>query len=250
MRPTEAARKGAPALLGALAGGALAGIYGLPAGALLGVMGAEIYRSQRLRNELTAYLKDPGSAPPPRGEPEPGAALLAGLAAAEARRLGVSPEAAGQVLRGSPGEAPGIMAWTARAAASVRPPEDLAPFIAALSAAFDGRAARPLRILAANAFFALRALARDDLAWEEDLDTQARLAALGVTEEEVRRSRARHFPDYRDAWDILGVPPGSAKDQVHRAWRRLSRQYHPDGPSGNEAKFREAREAYESLSRG
>jgi len=126
----------------------------------------------------------------------------------------------------------------------------LDPFIATLSAAFDGRSEPSLRILAADAFFALRALARDDLASEEDLDTQARLAALGVPEEEVRRTRARHFPEYRDPWDVLGVPPGSAKDVVRKAWRRLSRLYHPDGPSGNEERFREAREAYESLSRG
>lgn len=249
MRPTEAARAGAPALLGALAGGVLAGFYGVPAGALLGFMGAEISRAQRLRAELATYLEDPGSAPPPRSEPAPGASLLAGLAAAEARRLGIPPETAGQVLRDSSSVNPRLAAWTARAASLVRPGGDLDRSIAVLTAAFDGRADRALRPLAADAFFALRRLNARDLGPGEDLDTSSRLAALGVPEEEARRARARHFPDYRDDWDVLGLAPGSPRDEVRRAWKRLSRLHHPDSPYGNEEKFREAREAYERLTR-
>ncbi|HOX12956.1 MAG TPA: J domain-containing protein [Spirochaetia bacterium] len=249
MRPTEAARAGTPALLGALAGGILAGFYGVPAGALLGVMGAEILRTQRLRAELASYLENPDSSPPPRSEPAPGAALLAGLAAAEARRLGIPPESAGQVLRDSASAPRGLAAWTARAASAVRPSGDLDRSIAVLTAAFDGRADRALRPLAADAFFALRRMNSRDLGPGEDLDTSSRLAALGVPEEEARLARARHFPDYRDDWDVLGLPPGSPTDEVRRAWKRLSRLHHPDGPAGNEEKFREAREAYERLSR-
>lgn len=249
MRPTEAARAGAPALLGALAGGALAGIYGVPAGALLGVMGAEILRAQRQREELSSYLRDPASAPPPRTEPLPGAALLAGLAAAEARRLGVPPEAAGQALRGFARD-PQLAAWTARAAGAVRPGENLDRYIAVLTAAFDGRAESPLRALAAEAFFALRRMSGGGFGSREDLDTSSRLAALGVPEEEIGGARSRHFPEYRDPWEILGLPQGASKDEVRRAWKRLSRKYHPDGPCGDGQLFREIREAYETLGRG
>ena len=247
MRPTEAARKGLPAVLGALAGGALAGFYGVPAGALLGVMGAEIYFSQRLKSELAAHLADPASAPPPRDEPEAGCALLAGLAALEARRLGVPPESAGQVLRGSSAGSSVAAAWTALASASVRPSGDIARDFAVLGAAFDGRAVRSLRPLAADAFFALRRASGEDFTYAEDLDTSARLAALGVPEDEVRRARTLYFPGYRDAWDILDIPPCSAMGEVRRAWRKVSRLYHPDGPGGDEERFREARKAYECI---
>lgn len=249
MRPTEAARAGAPALLGALAGGALAGIYGVPAGALLGVMGGEILRTQRLRREVSRYLQNPASAPPPSSEPAPGAALLAGLAAAEARRLGVPPEAAGEALRKSESIDSRLIAWTARAVSLAQPIGDLDRTIALLSAAFDVRAERSLRPAAADVFFALRRMKAEGLEAREDLDTSSRLAALGVPEEEVRRARSRLFPEYRDDWDTLKIPPGSSREQVRRAWKRLSRLYHPDGPAGNEEKFRETREAYERLSR-
>lgn len=250
MRPTEAIRAGSPALLGALTGGALAGTYGIPAGALLGVMAAEILRSQRLKKELADYLRDPASARPPRSEPAPGAALLAGLAAAEARRLGAPPEAAGRALRDFAPAPPGLAAWTSRAALVIRPEEDLDRGIAVLTAAFDGRADPVLRSLAAEAFFALRRFSGNVLSPGEELDTSARLAALGVPEAEVREARARHFPEYRDAWDILGLPPGSPREEVRKAWKRLSRLYHPDGPSGDPERFRETREAYEALLRG
>lgn len=249
MRPIEAVRSAGPVLLGGLTGGILAGIYGVPAGALLGVMGAEIVRSQRLRRELASYLSDPASAPPPRSEPTQGASLLAGLAALEARRLGIPPEAAAQALRCSDSASPRLAAWIARAASAVRLEGDPGRIIALLTAAFDGRADRGLRTLAADVFFALRRMNMQNLGSEDDLDTSSRLAALGVPEEEVRRARVRRFPDYRDDWDILGIPPGSSRDQIRRAWKRLSRLHHPDGRDGNEAKFREAREAYERLSR-
>lgn len=250
MHPTEALRRGVPAVLGALAGAALAGAYGAPAGALLGVMGAEIFRSQRLKSELAAHLADPGTAPAPLEEPEVGAALLAGLAAVEARRLGVPPETACQAIRENGVVERKLGAWLARATASAYPDGDAVLSFALLSAAFDVRAARGLRPAAAGVFFALLKCVRDDLPSADERDVSARLAALGTRETDVRKARTVFFPDYRDSWDILGIAPDSGKDEIRLAWRRLSRRYHPDSPSGDAERFREAREAYDRLRKG
>lgn len=54
----------------------------------------------------------------------------------------------------------------------------------------------------------------------------------------------------RDYYEVLGVPKGSAKDDIKKAYRKLAVQYHPDKNPGNkeaEEKFKEATEAYEIL---
>ncbi len=247
MLPIELARRGAPAALGALAGAALAGFYGAPAGAILGIMGAEIFRSQRFKSELAAHLANPATAPAPFDEPEPGMALFAGIAALEARRLGIPPAAAAQAARNLETLQKSYSEWTARAILTSYSGGEAGLSFALLAAAFDARAARVLRPAGAEFFFALLALARSDLPPEEELAASSRLAALGVPDPTVRKARKKFFPDYRDPWDILGIPPESDKDEIRRAWRRLSRRYHPDGPGGDARRFREAREAYERV---
>jgi DnaJ-domain-containing protein 1 len=250
MRPSDFLIRCAPAIAGALAGAALAGLYGAPAGALLAIMGAEIFRTQRFKSELAAHLVDPGASLPPADEPVPGAALLAGIGAVEARRLGVPPEAAAQTLRGISSLPSQVSAWTARALQAAYAGKDMSLSFAVLAAAFDSRAARSLRPAAAQMLFALLRMTREKLDSEEELATAARLAALGAQESAVWEARRKFFPDYRDPWDILGISPGSDKDEVRKAWRRLSRRYHPDGPTGNAEAFREAREAYDRIRKG
>lgn len=53
--------------------------------------------------------------------------------------------------------------------------------------------------------------------------------------------------DYKDYYKILGVPRSASQKDIKAAYRKLSKQYHPDLPSGNEDKFKEANEAYEVL---
>jgi molecular chaperone DnaJ len=50
----------------------------------------------------------------------------------------------------------------------------------------------------------------------------------------------------RDYYEVLGVGKGASADEIKKAYRRLAVQYPPDR-GGDEAKFREASEAYEVL---
>lgn len=55
---------------------------------------------------------------------------------------------------------------------------------------------------------------------------------------------------YKDYYQILGVDRKASKDQIHKAYRKLARKYHPDvnKAPGAEDKFKEVGEAYEVLS--
>ena len=55
----------------------------------------------------------------------------------------------------------------------------------------------------------------------------------------------------RDYYEILGVQKNVSEDDLKKAFRRLAMKYHPDRNPDNaeaEAKFKEAKEAYEILS--
>lgn len=60
-----------------------------------------------------------------------------------------------------------------------------------------------------------------------------------------------NFSVPRDYYDILGLSKGASADEVKKAYRKLSKELHPDrhkGEKGAEAKFKEVNEAYEVLS--
>lgn len=56
----------------------------------------------------------------------------------------------------------------------------------------------------------------------------------------------------RDFYEVLGIDKNSSKDEIKKAYRKLSKKYHPDLNQDNKeeasAKFREVSEAYEVLS--
>ena len=58
-------------------------------------------------------------------------------------------------------------------------------------------------------------------------------------------------PGKKDYYDILGVARGASADEIKKAYRKLTRKYHPDANPGNaeaEKKYKEINEANEVLS--
>ncbi|MFZ2097962.1 MAG: DnaJ C-terminal domain-containing protein [Anaerolineales bacterium] len=57
--------------------------------------------------------------------------------------------------------------------------------------------------------------------------------------------------DFRDYYEVLGVPPDAEKKVIKQTYRQLARKYHPDVNPGNkeaEEKFKTINEAYQVLS--
>lgn len=52
----------------------------------------------------------------------------------------------------------------------------------------------------------------------------------------------------KNYYDILGIQKGASDDDIKKAFRKLAQKYHPDKKGGDEAKFKEASEAYAVLS--
>jgi molecular chaperone DnaJ len=52
----------------------------------------------------------------------------------------------------------------------------------------------------------------------------------------------------KNYYDVLGVEKGASKDDIKKAFYKLAAKYHPDKKGGDEAKFKEINEAYQTLS--
>ncbi|HRY63348.1 MAG TPA: molecular chaperone DnaJ [Patescibacteria group bacterium] len=51
----------------------------------------------------------------------------------------------------------------------------------------------------------------------------------------------------KDYYEILGVSKGASQEEIKKAFRKLAHEHHPDKTGGNEAKFKEINEAYQTL---
>ena len=55
------------------------------------------------------------------------------------------------------------------------------------------------------------------------------------------------MPSSKSFYDVLGVSKNASDKEIKSAFRKLAQKYHPDR-GGDEAKFKEISEAYETLS--
>ncbi|MFA5933695.1 MAG: molecular chaperone DnaJ [Candidatus Paceibacterota bacterium] len=52
----------------------------------------------------------------------------------------------------------------------------------------------------------------------------------------------------KDYYEVLGISKTASKDEIKKAFHKLAHKYHPDKKGGDEARFKEASEAYQTLS--
>ncbi|MEK7586197.1 MAG: molecular chaperone DnaJ [Patescibacteria group bacterium] len=52
----------------------------------------------------------------------------------------------------------------------------------------------------------------------------------------------------KDYYEILGVPKGASKEELKKAFHKLAHKHHPDKNKGDDKKFKEVNEAYQTLS--
>ena len=63
--------------------------------------------------------------------------------------------------------------------------------------------------------------------------------------------KVRILADKRDYYEVLGVSKGASGEEIKKAFRKMSKKYHPDlhpGDKEAEEKFKEVNEAYQVLS--
>ena len=51
----------------------------------------------------------------------------------------------------------------------------------------------------------------------------------------------------KNYYDVLGVDRNASQDDIKKAYRNLSKKYHPDKTGGDDSKFKEINEAYDTL---
>ncbi len=237
-------------LLGAAAGLA-AGWFGILAGLLFGYM-LDLARAEaRERSRIQAYFRDPDSSPPPE-EPYPGLAAAIALSAYAPwgdRESGTS-VFMGLARRELPENRRDDRVLQRLADAAEAVP---CSSLRALERALSLHGAPAVRAIVARFAYELQHKRGEGLDHRADSLLLLSLADCGLSGPEIEAARRLAFPSYRDPWAVLALGRGASYAEVRRAWRRLSRQCHPDLSDGEEggedaaARFRELQEAYEII---
>jgi hypothetical protein len=212
--------------------GLLGGWFGIGAGFLLGAMLDVARIEARERRRVAAFLERPKVGPRQASPREPAegyaaAACIAlrgdwlGTADLVTRRALFEDLAREEIAMdaGSRRDAERVADVAARCARA-----DLPSLARNLASAEDGRS----RSLLASWAYSLAALGGARLDPASELGIRALLADCGIGEAAQLAARARAFPGEHDPWATLGLRPGAARAEVKRAYRRLSRLFHPD----------------------
>lgn len=227
--------------------GLFAGWFALAAGLVIGGMLDVVRAEVRSRRRVTAFLARPDGA---AAEPLDGYAAAACIALRgdwpgpgdrEVRRALFDrfSDSMGRTNARARREAERIVDIAARFALADLPA--LARWLATSDAPRE-------RELLADWAFALSALGGARLDPGLELSLRAALGDCGVGAREMLAARLKAFPGERDPWTVLGLSPGAPRAEVKRAYRRLSRLFHPDLSPGDDGEsFRELRAAYAEL---
>jgi hypothetical protein len=231
--------------------GLCAGVYGAIAGFFIGFLADIVRLEERERRRLKEFLEKP--------RPGSDGGLLRELAAASAIALwGSWPGTADRRTRILLFErfAAETLHCTAPISREVERAVDVASRcsgadiadLARYLAALDGG---PGQKILARWAYALAALGGSSLSAADELQIRSALVDCGIGTEAQAAARVAAFPDSKDPWTVLGLSPGSPIADIKRAYRRLSRLFHPDvsgGVGDGGERFREVGEAYAALS--
>ncbi len=244
--------------------GCFGGIYGAAAGLLIGFMVDDALALRYLR---AFYREAPDR--PPAGEAEPGIAAAAGIVCIRMRAAGEAAEHDAEELFVRLAERNGLSLRARRlipklfAAAADEVADTGLPVFSRLLAQYGSPR---VKSLLADFLYGEELLAGRKLARDREDELRRLFADSGIGPAEAARARGAAFPDYRDAWTVLGIERGADRETIKRAFRRLSRELHPDAQAARRAaaqqaaqdgaavpeaedagQFEELREAYESL---